>query len=167
MPITVGNHSRVGIDRVGPDDNVIIVGKWCSIAPELYIAPSQHNMANISTYAFNVVYPEKAGHCTNNLGRRGEVRIGNDVWIGIGVMIMDGVTIGDGAVIGARSVVTHDVEPYAIVAGCPARFIRKRFSDEIIQKLLDLKWWDWPDDKVFRNVGLLMSGDIEGLLKCQ
>ena len=76
------------------------------------------------------------------------VEIGNDVWIGSGVYIKAGIKIGTGAIIGARSVVTHDIEPYSVVAGVPAKEIRKRFDEEAIRKLLELKWWDWPDEKL-------------------
>lgn len=76
------------------------------------------------------------------------VSIGNDVWIGFGCYIKAGVSIGSGAIIGAHSVVTHDIEPYTIVAGIPARLIRKRFSDDIISKLEKMQWWDWNDDQL-------------------
>ena len=81
------------------------------------------------------------------------VRIGNDVWIGDGVYIKSGVTIGDGAVIGAHAVVVHDVPPYEIVAGVPAHVIRRRFSDETVERLLQIQWWNWPDDKLRKFSG--------------
>ena len=77
--------------------------------------------------------------------------IGNDVWIGRNAIILPGNTIGDGAIIAAGAVVTHDVPPYTIVGGVPARPIRKRFSDDIIEKLLEIKWWDWPEEKIVEN----------------
>lgn len=79
------------------------------------------------------------------------------------MIILSGVTIGDGSVVGTGAVVTSDVEPYAIVAGNPARPIRKRFGEEQIASLLEIRWWDWPEDKVRRNVRLLCGGDVEGL----
>ena len=79
-----------------------------------------------------------------------KTHIGNDVWIGSGVLIKSGINIGDGAIIGAGSIVTHDVPPYEIWAGSPARLIRKRFDDETISKLLEIKWWDWEDKKIKR-----------------
>ena len=89
--------------------------------------------------------------------------IGNDVWIGYEAVIMQGVTIGDGATIGTRAVVTKDVPPYSIVGGVPARPIRKRFSDEVIAQLLEIKWWDWPDEKIKENIPAIRSGNIKEL----
>lgn len=89
--------------------------------------------------------------------------IGNDVWIGYEALIMAGVHIGDGAVIGARAVVTKDVPPYAIVGGVPAREIRKRFAPDVIARLLELKWWDWPMMKIRKELPSLMNGDCNRL----
>ena len=89
--------------------------------------------------------------------------IGNDVWIGYEAVILAGVTIGDGAIIGTRAVVTKDVPPYTIVGGVPAKVIRKRFSDDVISALLKTKWWDWPADKIAKNIEAIQSGNIDCL----
>lgn len=89
--------------------------------------------------------------------------IGNDVWIGYEAVILSGVTIGDGAVVGARAVVTKDVPPYTIVGGVPASKIRRRFSDETISRLLDLKWWEWPTERIAQNLGAIQAGNMEEL----
>ena len=91
---------------------------------------------------------------------KGDIVIGNDVWIGYEAVVMAGVTIGDGAVIGARAVVTRDVPPYTIVGGVPAKEIRKRFPDETIGKFLKLRWWDWPEEKIQRYIGEIQTGRI-------
>lgn len=89
--------------------------------------------------------------------------VGNDVWIGYEAVILAGVRIGDGAVIGSRAVVTRDISPYTIVGGVPARTIRKRFDDTVIARLLDLRWWDWPEEAVRRNIQAIASGCVERL----
>lgn len=94
---------------------------------------------------------------------KGDIIIGNDVWIGYEAVILAGVTVGDGAIIGARAVVTKDVPPYTIVGGVPAKTIRKRFSDDVISKLLKMKWWDWPEETIKRHISDIQSGQIERL----
>jgi virginiamycin A acetyltransferase len=98
---------------------------------------------------------------------KGDTIIGNDVWMGHKSIVMPGVQIGDGAIIATNSTVTKNVEPYSIVGGNPAREIRKRFSDEKIKILKDLKWWDWPVEKITRNLHHLTNNDIEGLKDCE
>jgi virginiamycin A acetyltransferase len=95
--------------------------------------------------------------------RKGDTIVGNDVWIGMDATIMPGVTIGDGAIIGARSVVTNDVEPYTIVGGNPAKVIRKRFDPQIIEKLLEIRWWNWPQEKILEKVDAITGADITAL----
>jgi virginiamycin A acetyltransferase len=95
--------------------------------------------------------------------KKGDTIVGNDVWIGYGATIMPGVNIGDGAIIASNSTVTKDVAPYTIVGGNPAREISKRFSDEKIQRLLNIQWWDWPIEKITRNVQALTGNDLDEL----
>ena len=94
---------------------------------------------------------------------RGDIVIGNDVWIGYEAVILSGVTIGDGAIIGTRAVVTKDVPPYTIVGGVPAKPIRKRFDEKVIKELLKIKWWDWTKEKIARNIENIKTGCIERL----
>ncbi|MCB0625276.1 MAG: CatB-related O-acetyltransferase [Saprospiraceae bacterium] len=96
---------------------------------------------------------------------KGNIVIGNDVWIGYKAVILAGVTIGDGAIVGSHAVVTKDVEPYSIVGGNPAREIRKRFPAAQIDLLLQLRWWDWPAEKITENLHLLTSNDPEALAR--
>ena len=94
---------------------------------------------------------------------KGDIVIGNDVWIGYEAVVLAGVSIGDGAVIGARAVVAKDMPPYTIVGGVPARTIRRRFSQEVISVLLALKWWDWPTEKIRQNIAAIQAGELECL----
>ena len=102
-----------------------------------------------------------ASHITEAWDNKGDIVIGSDVWIGYEAVIFAGVTIGDGAIIGTRAVVTKDVPPYTIVGGVPAKPIRKRFSDETILALLTERWWDWPEEKIARNLTAIQSGRID------
>ena len=142
----------------------LIIGKFCMIASDMtFIMNGANHLTDaISTYPFAIfgngwenamegkTYPTK-----------GDTIIGNDVWIGYKAMIMAGVTIGDGAIIASRSVVTKDVPPYSIVGGNPAKEIKKRFSEEQIEKLLKLKWWDWDIEKITKNVHHLTSNNFD------
>ncbi|MDE5614956.1 MAG: CatB-related O-acetyltransferase, partial [Treponemataceae bacterium] len=96
---------------------------------------------------------------------KGDIVIGNDVWIGYEAVIMAGVTIGDGAIIGTRAVVTKDVPPYTIVGGVPAKSIRKRFSEDVIERLLSLKWWDLPPEKILPMIADIQSGNLQGVIR--
>ena len=146
----------------------LIMGRYCSVAcgAKFIFTSANHAMAALSTYPFPIFFAEwglSVEDITNAWDNKGDIVIGSDVWIGYEAVIMPGVTVGDGAIIGARAVVTKDVEPYTIVGGVPAKAIRKRFDDDTIQKLLSLRWWDWPDEKVKEKLPQIMSGDIDGL----
>jgi len=126
------------------------IGAFTSIADNVSIGRGEHPVDAVSTSPVfhsgrNILERHFATHPFN---RGGRTFIGNDVWIGLGVIVKAGVTIGDGAVIGAGSVVTKDVPPYGIWAGTPAREIRKRFDEKTIMALLELRWWDWPEDRL-------------------
>ncbi len=143
------------------------VGKFCSIADNVTIfLGGNHRYDWISTYpfpAFADVFPE-AAYIKEYATTKGNVVIGNDVWIGSHVTILSGVTIGDGAVLGAYSVITKNVPPYAMVAGNPARLIRYRYDEKIIEQLLKLQWWHWPLKKIRQNVHLLCSPNVQKFL---
>ncbi|WP_295762233.1 CatB-related O-acetyltransferase [uncultured Oscillibacter sp.] len=147
----------------------LTVGKFCSIAcgAKFLMTSANHAMGSLSTYVFPIFY-EEWGHgmeVTEAWDKRGDIVIGNDVWIGYEAVILSGVTIGDGAIVGARSVVTRDVPPYTIVGGVPARPIRRRFGQETIDALLELRWWDWPLEKLSKNIRAIQHGDLEALLR--
>ena len=144
----------------------LIIGKFCSIGSNVTINIfDEHPLDFLSTYPFSVLktdWPNSA-NIKEPKKMRGDIVIGNDVWIGSEAIILGGVTIGDGAVIGAHAVVAKDVAPYSIVVGNPAREIRKRLSEDSIMKLLEIKWWDWPIEKIRKHAGFLVSVDIDGL----
>jgi virginiamycin A acetyltransferase len=140
----------------------LIIGKFCQIATgvRFIMNGSNHAMEGISTYPFKVFGGEWASRDPMRAVSKGDTVVGNDVWLGNSVTIMQGKKIGDGAIIGTNSVVTKDVPAYTIVGGNPATEIRKRFDEETIKFLLELKWWDWPVAKITEHLDLITSGDI-------
>ncbi len=145
----------------------LIIGKFCMIASDVkFIMNGANHLTNsISSYPFSV-FGNGWEHAMGgkSFPNKGDLIIGNDVWIGYNATIMAGVNIGDGAIIAANSTVVKDVPPYTIVGGNPASEIRKRYSSEMIQALLDLKWWDWSIEKISANVQHLTGNDIEAIL---
>ncbi|MBE5961285.1 MAG: CatB-related O-acetyltransferase [Lachnospiraceae bacterium] len=143
----------------------LIIGKFCSIAcgARFLFNSANHTKKSLSTYPFPIFFEEwglNGRDVAKAWDNKGDIVIGNDVWIGYEAVIMAGVTIGDGAIIGTRALVTKDVPPYTIVGGMPAKPIRKRFDDQTISTLLDLKWWDWPEDRIARNIEAIQSGKL-------
>lgn len=144
------------------------IGRFSSIAcgARFLFTSANHAMRSLSTYTFPIFY-EEWGLDTKDIrdawDNKGDIVVGSDVWIGYEAVILSGVTIGDGAIIGARAVVTHDVEPYTIVGGVPARPIRRRFDDDTVERLLRLRWWDWESDRIARSISAIKAGDIEAL----
>lgn len=133
------------------------IGKFCSIAcgAKFLFNCANHSLRSLSTYTFPLFYDEwglDKADVASAWDNKGDIVIGNDVWIGFEAVIMAGVHIGNGAIIGARAVVTKDVAPYTIVGGVPARAIRKRFDDATISRLESLRWWDWPKERIRREL---------------
>jgi len=144
------------------------IGKFCSVAcgAKFLFTSGNHRLSSLSTYSFPIFFEEwdlDSKSITDAWDNKGDIVIGNDVWIGFEAVILSGVTVGDGAIIGARAVVTKDVPPYTIVGGVPAKPIRKRFSDEVIEKLETLRWWDWPRERIEKNIPAIQSGRIDEL----
>ena len=154
-------HYPVNNDR-------LVIGKFCSIAcgAKFLFNSANHTMKSLSTYPFPLFFEEwglDKRNVADSWDNKGDIVIGNDVWIGYEAVILAGVTVGDGAVIGARAVVTKDVPPYTVVGGVPAAPIKKRFSDDVIAALQEIRWWDWERERIAANIDAIKSGCIERL----
>jgi acetyltransferase-like isoleucine patch superfamily enzyme len=166
--LTIGRYSY-GEPKVATfpgDEAHVRIGAFCSIGPDVILMDGgDHRVDWISTFPFRAAFDLPGAYADGHPRSRGDLEIGNDVWIGRGARIRSGVHVGDGAVVAAYAVVTHDVRPYAIVAGVPAREVRRRFSDQQVQALEQIAWWDWPMDQVLRCVPALCSGAIEEFIE--
>lgn len=150
------------------NNDKLIIGKFCSIAcgAKFIFTSANHTLSSLSTYTFPLFFEEwnlEKKDITDSWDNKGDIVIGNDVWIGFEAVIMPGVKIGDGAIIGTRAVVTKDVPPYTVVGGVPAKPIKRRFPDEVISSLLEIKWWDWEKERIKENIDAIKSGRIENL----
>lgn len=150
------------------NDDKLQIGKFCSIAcgAKFLFNSANHTLSSLSTYPFPLFFEEwglEKKDVTNAWDNKGDIVIGNDVWIGYEAVVLAGVTIGDGAIIGTRAVVTKDVPPYTIVGGVPAKPIKRRFPEETISALLEIQWWNWSEERIARNIGAIQSGNIEQL----
>ena len=148
----------------------LIIGKFCSIAcgAKFLFNSANHTLRSLSNYPFPIFFEEwqlDKRNITSAWDNKGDIVIGNDVWIGYEAVIMAGVHIGDGAIIASRAVVTKDVPPYTIVGGTPAKKIRMRFDEDTIAPLQELKWWDWNIDKIAQYLPHIMNGNTEELMK--
>lgn len=143
----------------------LTIGSFCSIATDATILLGGNHRGDwVTTFPFNILFDDFR-HILGHPATRGDVIIGNDVWIGMGALILSGISIGDGAIIAARSVVTKNVEPYTVVGGNPARKIKARFADETIEKLLGIKWWEWDIEKIRTGIPYLLSTDIQKFIE--
>jgi virginiamycin A acetyltransferase len=175
--IVVGEYSYYD-DPDGPDDfesnNVLyhfpfigdklVIGKFCAIARgvRFIMNGANHKISGFSTYPFYIfgngwesVMPQPG-----ELPFKGDTVIGNDVWLGYDALVMPGVQIGDGAIVAARSVVVSNVPAYSVVGGNPAKVNKQRFSDEVVNELLAIKWWDWPVEKITQNLPAIVGADV-------
>jgi len=164
--VSVGDHTY-GVNNntvlLFKNNDSVVIGKFCSIAVGVkIIASGEHNYKGVSTFPFYAHYLKK--NVEKDTFTKGNVIIGNDVWVGANAVILSGVTIGDGAIIGAGSVVTKHVPPYAVVVGVPGKLIKFRFDQDIIDDLLKIRWWDWDEKFLTENIDN-MYDNIEVFIK--
>jgi len=146
----------------------LIIGRFCAIAEgaKFIMNGANHAMSGFSTYPFNIFgHGWEAGFDVKTWQKeiRGDTVVGHDVWIGMEAVILPGVTIGHGSIVAARSVVSHDVPPYTVYAGNPGKAVKNRFDRRTIDRLLAIAWWDWPVDKITRNLDAIRGADLKRL----
>lgn len=141
------------------------IGRFCAIAHgvRFITASSMHPMGGVSTYPFRIFSKADIGIYREEVARRGDTVVGDDVWLGFEARVLPGVTIGHGAIVGACAVVSRDVPPYAVVAGNPAQVVRMRFAPEVVARLLELAWWDWPIEQILAALPAIEAGDVAAL----
>jgi acetyltransferase-like isoleucine patch superfamily enzyme len=151
---------------ISPADQAhVYAGAFVSIGPEvIFLEGGNHRTDWVTTYPIRARFGLPGAYEDGHPSSKGDLLIGNDVWIGRGARVLSGVTIGDGAVVGGYSLVATDVRPYAIVVGNPAHEIRRRFSDEQVHALLEIAWWNWPMGKIQERVAELCDSDIDGFI---
>jgi len=163
MSFTFGRHTYGAPKVLWPEAAILKIGSFCSIGASVIInLGGEHRTDWVTTYPFTHKWGAKSikGHPTT----KGNIIIGNDVWIGTGAFITSGVTVGDGVVIGSRSIVSSNLESYGIYVGNPARLIRKRFSEQQIDALLKIAWWNWDDKKIAKFIPLLLNQNIDAFI---
>lgn len=175
--IVVGDYTYYD-DPAGPErfenENVLyhydfigdrlVIGRFCAIATgaTFMMNGGNHATSGFSTYPF-LIFGQGWERVVPDFPNRGDTVVGNDVWIGHGATIMPGITIGDGAIVAAKAVVAADVRPYAVVAGNPAREVRRRFDDAVVAELLRLRWWDWPVERITAHLEAITGADLDAL----
>jgi len=148
------------------DSARLSIGSFCSIAWDAtFMLGGNHHLDRVTTFPLRVKLGLPNAAADGAAASRGDITVGNDVWIGADALILSGVTVGNGAVVGARAVVTKDVRPYAVVAGNPAREIRRRFTDDQIAALESIAWWDWPIEEIRAQVDALNSEGIDDFIR--
>ena len=145
---SIGSYSYTGPNAV---IKVADIGRFCCLSWNVSITGNLHDPSHVSCHPFTRLSSFGFVKENQQLDKQ-RIVIGNDVWIGANACVLPGVTVGDGAVIGAGSVVTRDVPPYAVAAGCPAKVIKYRFDERTISRLIRIRWWDWPEDVIAENI---------------
>jgi acetyltransferase-like isoleucine patch superfamily enzyme len=165
--LVMGNMSYYApnVVKFKGDTGRVIIGNFASVAPDAdFYVGGLHRVEWVSLYGLRAMLELPGAYEDGFTHGRGDIVIGSDTWITNGCTVMSGVTIGDGAVVGTKAVVAKDVRPYAIVVGNPAKEIGRRFSDEQVDALLRIRWWDWPTERVKEHVDALSSPDIDAFI---
>lgn len=166
-PVDSGDFERNVLYHFPFVGDKLIIGRYCAIATgtRFIMNGANHRMSGFSTYPFDIFGHgwERVAPPPDELPVKGDTIVGNDVWMGYQSLVMPGVHIGDGAIVAAGSVVTSDVDPFAIVGGNPARPIRTRFAPDIVAALLEIAWWNWEPRRVTANLEAIVGGDIQAL----
>lgn len=161
-----GSYGEPSVLAYALSDGIVRIGAFCAMAQGVtFLVGGDHRLDWVSTFPFRVVWGlPGAGH-DGHPASKGDIVVGNDVWLGRNATILSGVRIGDGAAVAAEAVVTKDVRPYAVVAGNPAREVRRRFADDEVDRLLALRWWEWPEEQIRAAVPLLNGGSVDELFE--
>lgn len=175
IPEFISNDLRILVGRftygnpqclLWDESERITIGQFCSIAVDVTIfGGGEHRTDWVTTFPLRIAFGDPLGGKDGHPASKGETIIGDDVWLGYRAVILSGVSVGSGAVVGACAVVTSDVPPYSIVAGNPARIVKKRFSNKQIEELLSIRWWDWSMEEIHKLTPMLCSSDIDGIIK--
>jgi acetyltransferase-like isoleucine patch superfamily enzyme len=159
-----GTYGIPTIHEFDYDPTRLIVGNYSSIGGT-YLLGGEHSIEHVTTYPLRINFGLEGAGEDGCPAPRGDIHVGSDAWTGYGTWIRGGVTIGDGAIVATGAVVIKDVPPYAIVGGTPAKLIRYRHTDEQREALLEIRWWDWPEDEIREAVPLLASQDIDAFIE--
>lgn len=165
--LVMGNMSYYApnVVKYKGDTGRVIIGNFASVAPDAdFYVGGLHRVEWVSLYGLRAMLELPGAYEDGFTHGRGDIVVGSDTWITNGCTVMSGVTIGDGAVVGTKAVVAKDVRPYAIVVGNPAKEIGRRFSDEQVEALLRIRWWDWPTELVKERVDALSSPDVDAFI---
>ena len=165
--LVMGNMSYYApnVVKYKGDTGRVIIGNFASVAPDAdFYVGGLHRVEWVSLYGLRAMLELPGAYEDGFTHGRGDIVVGSDTWITNGCTVMSGVTIGDGAVVGTKAVVAKDVRPYAIVVGNPAKEIGRRFSDEQVDALLRIRWWDWPTERVKEHVDALSSPDVDAFI---
>lgn len=166
--LVMGRHTYAAprVWKFKGDTNKVVIGNFCSVAPDAdFYVGGLHPLHWVSCYGIREMFDLPGAYGEEMPWSKGDINVGSDCWVTNKTTVLSGITIGHGAVVGTQAVVTKDVAPYHIVAGNPARVVGQRFTDEQIAALLDIAWWEWPDERIIAEVDWLNGRPIEEFIE--